>query len=95
MVVGRPILPCSCHRRRLHRDLAVLTIFYFTYAYFVVSDYLAASALSLDVPGQSRPVLRQIRLKLLVALIVISVGPLAAILVETLFTRATDCASKC
>lgn len=64
--------------------LGVLTIFYFTYTYFVVSDYLAGLCtfifkhygknLGLFFGSYSQ--------KLMVALIVISIGPLAAILAD-------------
>jgi class 3 adenylate cyclase len=64
--------------------LIVLTVFYFTYTYFVVSDYLAGLCtfifqrygrnLGLFFGSYAR--------KLMVALAVISVGPLAAILAD-------------
>lgn len=64
--------------------LGVLTIFYFTYTYFVVSDYLATLCnfifkhygrnLGLFFGSYAQ--------KLMVALIVISIGPLAAILAD-------------
>jgi class 3 adenylate cyclase len=64
--------------------LVVLTIFYFTFTYFVVSDYLAT--LCTFIFGRTGENLGlffgSYRLKVLVALIVISIGPLAAILVE-------------
>ncbi len=64
--------------------LLVLSIFYFTYAYFVVSDYLARLCTFIfERTGENlRLFFGSYRLKLLVALIVISIGPLAAILVE-------------
>ena len=64
--------------------LAVLTIFYFTYAYFVVSDYLARLCTFIfERTGENLSLFfGSYRLKLLVALIVISIGPLAAVLVD-------------
>jgi class 3 adenylate cyclase len=64
--------------------VVVLAIFYFTFTYFVVSDYLATlcgfiferTGANLDLFFGSY------RIKLLVALIVISIGPLAAILIK-------------
>ncbi len=64
--------------------LAVLAIFYFTFTYFVVSDYLAT--LCTFIFARTGDTLGlffgRYRIKLLVALVVISVGPLAAILAE-------------
>jgi class 3 adenylate cyclase len=64
--------------------LLVLSIFYFTYGYFVVSDYLARLCTFIfDRYGENLGLFfGSYRLKLLVALVVISIGPLAAILVE-------------
>lgn len=64
--------------------LAVLSIFYFTFTYFVVSDYLATlCAFIFERTGETLGLFfGSYRLKLLVALIVISIGPLAAILTE-------------
>jgi len=62
----------------------VLTVFYFTFTYFVVSDYLAALCTFIfERYGENlRLFFGSYRQKLLVALIVISIGPLAAILTE-------------
>ncbi|CAN5188374.1 hypothetical protein BH10PSE6_BH10PSE6_16320 [soil metagenome] len=62
----------------------VLIIFYFTYTYFVVSDYLATLCnFIFDRYGDNLAVFfGSYRQKLLVALLVISIGPLAAILAE-------------
>ena len=64
--------------------LAVLSIFYFTFTYFAVSDYLATlCAFIFERTGETLGLFfGSYRVKLLVALIVISIGPLAAILVE-------------
>jgi class 3 adenylate cyclase len=63
---------------------AVLTIFYFTYTYFVVSDYLATlCSFIFERYGHNLGLFfGSYRQKLLVALLVISITPLAAILVE-------------
>ena len=62
----------------------VLTIFYFTYTYFVVSDYLATLCTFIfERYGENlRLFFGSYRQKLMVALLVISIGPLAAILAE-------------
>lgn len=62
----------------------VLIVFYFTYTYFVVSDYLATlCSFIFDRYGENLGLfLGSYRLKLLVALLVISIGPLAAVLAE-------------
>jgi class 3 adenylate cyclase len=62
----------------------VLTIFYFTYTYFVVSDYLAGLCdFIFERYGQSLDLFfGRYSTKLWVALVVISVGPLAAIVVD-------------
>ena len=62
----------------------VLTIFYFTFTYFVVSDYLATlCSFIFDRYGENLGLFfGSYRQKLLVALLVISIGPLAAILAE-------------
>jgi class 3 adenylate cyclase len=62
----------------------VLTVFYFTYTYFVVSDYLATLCTFIfERYGENlRLFFGSYRQKLLVALLVISIGPLAAILAE-------------
>jgi len=64
--------------------LTVLSIFYFTFTYFAVSDYLATlCAFIFERTGETLGLFfGSYRVKLLVALIVISIGPLAAILVE-------------
>ena len=64
--------------------LAVLTIFYFTFTYFAVSDYLATLCTFIfERTGENLGLFfGSYRIKLLVALIVISIGPLAAIVVE-------------
>jgi class 3 adenylate cyclase len=65
---------------------AVLTVFYFTYTYFVVSDYLATLC-DFIFRHQGRNLelfFGSYALKLLVALLVISVTPLAAIVVDLL-----------
>ncbi len=62
----------------------VLPVFYFTYVYFVVSDYLA-SLCTFIFERQGRNLglfFGSYRAKLLVALLVISIGPLAAIVVD-------------
>jgi len=62
----------------------VLTIFYFTFTYFVVSDYLATLCTFIfERYGENLGLFfGSYRQKLLVALLVISIGPLAAILAE-------------
>jgi class 3 adenylate cyclase len=62
----------------------VLMIFYFTYTYFVVSDYLATlCSFIFERYGENLGLFfGSYRQKLLVALLVISIGPLAAILAE-------------
>jgi class 3 adenylate cyclase len=62
----------------------VLVIFYFTYTYFVVSDYLAKlCSFIFERYGENLGLFfGSYRQKLLVALLVISIGPLAAILAE-------------
>ncbi|MBS0537687.1 MAG: adenylate/guanylate cyclase domain-containing protein [Proteobacteria bacterium] len=64
--------------------LAVLTIFYFTFTYFVVSDYLATLCTTIfERTGENLGLFfGSYRSKLMVALIVISIGPLAAILTD-------------
>ncbi|MDP1839010.1 MAG: adenylate/guanylate cyclase domain-containing protein [Reyranella sp.] len=64
--------------------LGVLTIFYFTYTYFVVSDYLAGLCTFIFKHyGKNLGLFfGSYRQKLMVALIVISIGPLAAILAD-------------
>jgi len=64
--------------------LAVLSIFYFTFTYFVVSDYLATLCTFIfERTGENLGLFfGSYRLKLIVALVVISVGPLAAIIAE-------------
>ena len=71
--------------------LAVLTIFYFTYTYFVVSDYLAGLCTFIFTHhGKNLGLFfGSYRQKLMVALIVISIGPLAAILAD-LFSYEAD-----
>ena len=62
----------------------VLMVFYFTYTYFVVSDYLATLCTFIfERYGENLGLFfGSYRQKLLVALLVISIGPLAAILAE-------------
>ena len=62
----------------------VLTIFYFTYTYFVVSDYLAGLCdFIFERYGQNLDLFfGRYSTKLWVALVVISIGPLAAIVVD-------------
>lgn len=62
----------------------VLTVFYFTYTYFVVSDYLAGLCQFIfERCGRNLGLFfGSYNAKLLVALIVISLGPLAAIIVD-------------
>lgn len=69
----------------------VLTIFYFTYTYFVVSDYLSRLCTFIfEQYGRNLGLFfGNYRNKLLVALIVISIGPLIAILVD-LFSYSGD-----
>jgi class 3 adenylate cyclase len=64
--------------------LGVLTIFYFTYTYFVVSDYLATLCTFIfEHRGDNLGLFfGSYAWKLLVALLVISIGPLAAILAD-------------
>lgn len=65
--------------------LAVLSVFYFTYTYFVVSDYLASLCTAIfERQGRTLQLFfGSYGAKLLVALIVVSVAPLAAIVVDT------------
>ena len=62
----------------------VLSILYFTYTYFVVSDYLASlcSFIFTRYGHNLRLFFGRYAVKLLVALLVVSLGPLAAILVD-------------
>jgi class 3 adenylate cyclase len=62
----------------------VLPIFYFTYVYFVISDYLATLCTFIfERCGRNLGLFfGSYRVKLLVALLVISIGPLAAIVVD-------------
>ena len=62
----------------------VLTVFYFTFTYFVISDYLATlCSFIFERYGENLGLFfGSYRQKLLVALLVISIGPLAAILAE-------------
>lgn len=62
----------------------VLTIFYFTFTYFVVSDYLATlCSFIFERYGKNLDLFfGSYRQKLMVALLVISIGPLAAILAD-------------
>jgi class 3 adenylate cyclase len=62
----------------------VLMVFYFTYTYFVVSDYLATLCTFIfERYGENLGLFfGSYRQKLLVALLVISIGPLAAILAD-------------
>jgi class 3 adenylate cyclase len=62
----------------------VLTVFYFTFTYFVVSDYLSTlCSFIFERYGENLGLfVGSYRQKLLVALLVISIGPLAAILAE-------------
>ena len=71
--------------------LAVLTVFYFTYTYFVVSDYLASLCTFIfEHRGDNLGLFfGSYTVKLLVALLVISIGPLAAILAD-LFSYEED-----
>jgi len=64
--------------------LAVLAVFYFTFTYFVVSDYLGTlCGFIFERTGENLGLFfGSYRTKLLVALIVISIGPLAAILAK-------------
>lgn len=71
--------------------MAVLTIFYFSFTYFVVSDYLA-SLCTFIFRHYGRNLglfFGRYTIKLLVALLVISIGPLAAILAD-LFSYEAD-----
>ncbi len=65
-------------------SLVALAIFYFTFTYFAVSDYLATLCnFIFERNGENLGLFfGSYRLKLLVALIVISIGPLAAILTD-------------
>lgn len=69
----------------------VLTVFYFTYTYFVVSDYLAGlCAFIFRHYGRNLGLFfGRYSTKLMVALVVISLGPLAAIIVD-LFSYQGD-----
>lgn len=69
----------------------VLTIFYFTYTYFVVSDYLAGLCdFIFERYGQNLGLFfGRYSTKLWIALVVISIGPLAAIVVD-LFSYQGD-----
>ena len=71
--------------------LIVLTIFYFTYTYFAISDYLAKlCAFIFRHYGQTLELFfGSYALKLVVAMLVISIGPLAAILAD-LFSYEAD-----
>jgi class 3 adenylate cyclase len=71
--------------------MGVLTIFYFTYTYFVISDYLATlCTFVFEHRGDNLGLFfGSYAWKLLVALLVISIGPLAAILAD-LFSYETD-----
>src|SRR5476649_1941383 len=62
--------------------LVALAIFYFTFTYFAVSDYLATLCTFIfERTGENLGLFfGSYRLKLLVALVVISIGPLAAII---------------
>ena len=62
----------------------VLPIFYFTYTYFVVSDYLTElCTFVFDHYGQNLSLFfGRYRTKLIVALLVISIAPLAAVIVD-------------
>jgi class 3 adenylate cyclase len=62
----------------------VLSIFYFTFTYFVISDYLATLCTFIfERYGENLGLFfGSYRQKLMVALLVISIGPLAAILAE-------------
>ncbi len=62
----------------------VLTVFYFTFTYFVVSDYLATlCSFIFERFGENLGLFfGSYRQKLMVALLVISIGPLAAILAD-------------
>lgn len=65
--------------------LVILPVFYFTYTYFVVSDYLAHLCTAI-FERQARTLelfFGSYTLKLVVALIVVSVAPMAAIVVDT------------
>ncbi len=71
--------------------MAVLTIFYFTFTYFAVSDYLATLCTFIfDHYGDNLGLFfGSYTIKLVVALLVISIGPLAAILAD-LFSYEDD-----
>ncbi|TAJ42153.1 MAG: adenylate/guanylate cyclase domain-containing protein [Reyranella sp.] len=64
--------------------MGVLTIFYFSYTYFVVSDYLAnlCTFIFRHYGRNLSLFFGSYTIKLLVALLVISIGPLAAILAD-------------
>jgi class 3 adenylate cyclase len=65
--------------------LVILPVFYFTYTYFVVSDYLAGlCTLVFERHGRNLELFfGSYTLKLIVALTVVSVAPMAAIVVDT------------
>ncbi len=65
--------------------LVILPVFYFTYTYFVVSDYLAGLCTFIfERHGRNLEVFfGSYTLKLIVALTVVSVAPMAAIVVDT------------
>jgi class 3 adenylate cyclase len=65
--------------------LVILPVFYFTYTYFVVSDYLARLCTFIFEQHGSNLHLffGSYTLKLVVALVVVSVAPMAAIVVDT------------
>ena len=69
----------------------VLPVFYFTFTYFVVSDYLATLCTFIfERYGRNLGLFfGSYTLKLIVALVVVSVGPLAAIVVD-LFSYAGE-----
>ena len=72
------------HRRLRRHACIVLPVFYFTYTYFVVSDYLASLCTFIFGATASNLGLffGSYTAKLLVALLVISIAPLAAIIVD-------------
>ncbi len=65
--------------------VVILPVFYFTYTYFVVSDYLASLCTAIfERQGRTlRLFFGSYGLKLAVALIVVSVAPVAAMVVDT------------
>src|SRR5262249_35734550 len=71
----------------------ILPVFYFTYAYFVVSDYLSrlCAFIFRNYGDNLQLFFGSYRLKLIVALVVISIAPIAAIIVD-LFSYAHDAA---